>query len=356
MATLIICPDIECEIFIDTEFHGIARVNANYRIDLEQGVYWVECRSTEYPSLSYDFDYKAISKQEETCIKVILLTELRHRELKAKYDFISDFQNGFAEVRHKGNLVGYVDENFIFCYDDVSLLCDNVLRVRSNGKYGAINFNKKEIVPIKYDEIILLGDATLRLKLNNRYCLSNSAGLKITALKYFDIVDVKNNTFALYFDKWMFVDSQGDLISVIPNNVMLYTYKSISNLTASNIKENLLIYNYNITKINAKAFIGCKHLTSIVIPYSVTTIEPRCFSGCINLVKFGGKFSSDNGRCLIANNTLIAYAQGSGCEYIIPKDVTKIGKYAFFLCMNLTSIVIPDSVIKIEPLAFSYCI
>ena len=120
MATLTIYPDFECKVFIDTELHGIASANSEYEITLEQGVYWVECRSTEQPSLSYDFDYKATSSQEQTRIEVILRPEIRIQELKAKYDFVGEFQYGFAEVRHEGDLVGYVDENYTFCYVSIT--------------------------------------------------------------------------------------------------------------------------------------------------------------------------------------------------------------------------------------------
>ena len=42
-------------------------------------------------------------------------------------------------------------------------------------------------------------------------------------------------------------------------------------------------------------------------------------------------------------------------EIIIDKNVTKIGKYAFWNCKNLTAITIPNSVIEIENWAFSDC-
>ena len=339
MATLTIYPDFECKIFIDTELHGIASANSEYEITLEQGVYWVECRSTEQPSLSYDFDYKATSSQEQTCIEVVMLPEIRLQELKTKYDFIGEFKYGFAEVRNKGELIGYIDENYTFCYDEITEMCDNVLRVCSIGKYGLINYSKEEIVPIKYDEIELLGDAALRLKLNNRYGLLDCQGTKITALKYLSIEDAKNDTFALYFDKWIFMDIKG-IEKTIPDNVILYTvndekavkYKTdrgdeeISHIFIETKGTGLIIGNDIITEIGGRAFCDCESLTSITIPDSVTEIERDAFSGCKGLINI-----------------------------TIPDSVTEIGENAFDGCKSLTSITIPDSVTKIGGRAFCYC-
>ena len=362
MATLTIYPDFECKIFIDTELHGIASANSEYEITLEQGVYWVECRSTEQPSLSYDFDYKATSSQEQTRIEVVMLPDIRLQELKTKYDFIGEFKYGFAEVRNKGELIGYIDENYTFCYDEITEMCDNVLRVCSIGKYGVINFSKEEIVPIKYDEIVLLGDAALRLRLNNRYGLSNCQGTKITALKYFSIEDAKNDTFALYFDKWIFMDIQGNEKS-IPDNVILYTvndektvkYKTdrgdegISHIFIETKGTGLIIGNDIITEIGERAFCDCKSLTSITIPDSVTKIGELAFEGCNNLLSIA----------IPENVTEIKRASFANCKSLtsitIPYGVTKIRKQAFTHCINLLSITIPDSVTSIEDIAFECC-
>lgn len=413
MATLTIYPDFECKVFIDTELHGIASANSEYEITLEQGVYWVECRSTEQPSLSYDFDYKATSSQEQTRIEVILRPEIRLQELKAKYDFVGEFQYGFAEVRHEGGLVGYVDENYTFCYDEITLLCDNVLRVCSIGKYGVINFSKEVIVPIKYDEIELLGDATLRLKLNNRYGLSDSKGVKITALKYLNIVDVRNNIFALYFDKWLFMDIQGNEIST-PDNVILYTvndrtcinyeiesvnkkishhfdetnntgviiydddvseigraaFMGCSNITSINIPNSVTLIGYmafygcvnlgsitipnGVISIGQEAFYGCKSLESITIPNNIASIGQMAFRECCNLKEFKGRFASDDGRCIIINGELKAFAPAGLTSYTIPDDVSLISHRVFGFS-NLEIITIPNCVKEICGSAFSDC-
>ena len=111
----------------------------------------------------------------------------------------------------------------------------------------------------------------------------------------------------------------------------------------------------SVTTIGDEAFEGCSSLTSVAIPDSVTTIGEGVFGGCSNLAEFKGKFAADGGRCLIKDNTFIAYAEASGTTYTIPDSVTTIGYEAFRSCYDLTSITIPDSVTTIVDAAFFEC-
>ena len=80
---------------------------------------------------------------------------------------------------------------------------------------------------------------------------------------------------------------------------------------------NIIIPN-SVTKIWGDIFKDCKSIQSVIIPYGITKIETQMFRGCSSL-----QFIS------------------------IPNTVTEIGPYAFQSC-DITSVVIPDSVIKIE--------
>ena len=111
----------------------------------------------------------------------------------------------------------------------------------------------------------------------------------------------------------------------------------------------------SITTIGNSAFLGCRSLTSVTIPDSVTTIGGGVFVSCHSLAEFNGKFAADGGRCLIKDNTIIAYAEASGATYTIPDSVTTIGDYAFCNCYSLTSVTIGDSVTTIGDYAFNGC-
>lgn len=104
-----------------------------------------------------------------------------------------------------------------------------------------------------------------------------------------------------------------------------------------------------VTGIDANAFSGQNHITSIIIPYSVTYISGYAFQGCSGLIDV----------VLNGNITTIGDYTFSGCanltNIIFPESVTNIGSGAFSGCSSLTSVIIPDGVISIGSSAFWNC-
>ena len=105
---------------------------------------------------------------------------------------------------------------------------------------------------------------------------------------------------------------------------------------------------------------GCLGLTSIEIPASVTSIDENTFEGTSNALKNivvaeGNKHYDSRGGC----NAIIKTKSNKlllGCQStIIPDTVTSIGRFAFYECLNLTSIEIPNSVTSIGESAFCGC-
>ena len=110
----------------------------------------------------------------------------------------------------------------------------------------------------------------------------------------------------------------------------------------------------SVTEIGSSAFYSC-NLTSVTIPDSVTTIVGGAFAYCNELKEFKGKFAEDNGRILVIDGVLAAFAPAGLTVYTIPDSVTTIGNSAFYYCYDLTSVTIPDSVTTIGYSAFHYC-
>ena len=395
MANLTIYTDIDCNIYIDTEFYGIAKANDNFSIKLNVGIYWIECRCIANDIITYDFDCKISNDSDNIREDVTLLNDYRLNELKLRYDYIGEFKHDFAEVRHNNTLVGYIDTSYQFKYDDINVLCDDILCVKKDGYYGVLN-KGLVIIPIKYNSISLLGNNRLKLGLNDRFCIASLEGTKLTPLKYRAIEYAMDDTYALFFNEWQFVDYDINEID-IPNNVILYTTNDNKLMMRGGIFGTtyecafcqepqkhivcnnmcLLVFGKAVTTIGKRAFAGCSNITNISIPNSVDTIGNMAFFNCHNLTEisipynttkidnnafflcknlktFKGAHSSSDGCCLIIDDTLIAFARGCNISnYTIPSNVKIIGDGAFAHCHNLTEVSIPNSVTTIMAGAFS---
>ncbi len=110
-----------------------------------------------------------------------------------------------------------------------------------------------------------------------------------------------------------------------------------------------------VTRIGENAFYDCIRLPEIIIPATVTDIGVMAFWGCPLLSTFSGKFSSADGRCLIDDGHLIAFAPAGLTEYTIPNEVTSIGTSVFESCSALESVTIPEGVVKIGDQCFYSC-
>ena len=102
-----------------------------------------------------------------------------------------------------------------------------------------------------------------------------------------------------------------------------------------------------LTSIIGGAFEGCSGLTSVTIPNIVTNIGFRAFSGCNNLPIVNG--------IRYADTYLVGVIDKSLSSYSIKEDTRWIGDWAFSNCTALTSITIPNAVIKIGAFAFEDC-
>lgn len=126
---------------------------------------------------------------------------------------------------------------------------------------------------------------------------------------------------------------------------------------------------YVLTTIGDEAFMGCRKLTSLVLPETVTSFGEGAFAICNNLASINipegiteipvGCF----GYCQKLVNVTLPYTVTTiekmafhGCNGLsaitLPENLTKIGDQAFFDCNKLTTMTIPASVKTIGDRAF----
>ncbi len=176
----------------------------------------------------------------------------------------------------------------------------------------------------------------------------------------------------------------------IPNNVNSigeYVFENCKKLSSVILPENLKI-------IPKCTFVGCSGLTSFIIPDSIISVEERAFAGCTELTSvyipkrvarignnaFGGcakmekvNISDLSAWCNInfetgylgSNNRWTSnplsvahhlYINGEEVKnLIIPDNLSKIKKDAFYGCTGITTLIIPEGVQSIEEYAFYSC-
>ncbi len=115
----------------------------------------------------------------------------------------------------------------------------------------------------------------------------------------------------------------------------------------------------NVKEIGRSAFESCTSLKEVHIPASVTSVGKQAFAYCESVetmtVSPQNLYYHSSGNCIIltADKYLV-----SGCKNsVIPADgsVSVIQGYAFAGCKGLKSIVVPDTIVRIDPYAFYRC-
>ena len=109
-----------------------------------------------------------------------------------------------------------------------------------------------------------------------------------------------------------------------PHQTNVFGANIVSN-TYNTEKECWIIkFDGEVTTIGYNAFYNCSSLISITVPDNVTTIGNCAFKNCSSLIKFNSKYTSKDGRCLIIDDTLYAFAPAGLSKYTIPDGITTI--------------------------------
>ncbi len=121
-------------------------------------------------------------------------------------------------------------------------------------------------------------------------------------------------------------------------------------------------FSATLEKIGSSAFGWCSAITEVNIPASVNNIGAAAFYECFSVAKYvveeGNEYYSSFDGVLFnkEKTSLIQYPAAREIkEYTIPNGVVEIKSNAFVSAVYLESVVVPDSVERIEAQAFYYC-
>ena len=136
---------------------------------------------------------------------------------------------------------------------------------------------------------------------------------------------------------------------------------------------------YAVTSIGHSAFKDCPLLMSVVMPNSVTNIADYAFAGCgaltflilsDNLKTIGDyafancygittdsvvSYFNPNANIPVPSNLNLEEMHLQEKTFILPNNVTTIGRGAFSYCSSLTSVVVPGSLVKVGRNVFKGC-
>ena len=113
----------------------------------------------------------------------------------------------------------------------------------------------------------------------------------------------------------------------------------------------------SVTSIGDKAFYRCTSLSSVVIPESVVNLKGNPFCRWDGELKCLSPYFIYDNKALFDKDKskIIAFRDKNMTSYVIPDSISCIGDRAFWGCCSLKSLVIPDSVSCIGSVAFWGC-
>lgn len=101
----------------------------------------------------------------------------------------------------------------------------------------------------------------------------------------------------------------------------------------------------NLSEIQSQTFRYCSSLRTMDIPQSVFSLGNDVFEGCSSMVSFTGKYASEDGRLLINDSKVLAFAAYGLEEYSIPEGITSTtGALGYYTSLpGLKKLVLPST-------------
>jgi hypothetical protein len=142
------------------------------------------------------------------------------------YEEVDDFGVGFALVKLNGNsfsinkngtILSMQTYNYSNCLIDFN---EGFSKVRSK-KYGFVDYQWKEITPLKYDEVENFHEGMALVELNGKYGFINKQGREVIPLQYVYATSFNNGLAIVRFaDRFGLIDKSGQIVVPMKYNTI----------------------------------------------------------------------------------------------------------------------------------------
>ena len=274
--------------------------------------------------------------------------------IPVEYTDISVWKESFYKL-HLGNFQGLADftgKNILpVKYSNIDRLSNGVYLLEIDGKYGLANAEGREILNVQYDDIKPLSQGGYLLELGGKYGFADAEGREILNVQYADISPLSNGGFLFKLGgKYGFANAEG-------KEILAADYDDIKVWTQNRL---LLKRDNGYSLVNTSGKEVCKGVYHVETNTYALISDEWSFANKlgepVDLSDRAIFYSTNDGNAL--SKTMKAdchkFCDGKGV-LLFSVPPTEIESSAFADCTTLTSIIIPDSVKKIDFFAFSNC-
>ena len=338
--------------------------NVDVQVQIPSGAGWITHSQTKAMSTNtYSFDIQANEEYDQRSATITFINEQNGLSesvtITQKHKNALLVSNSIMEVDAVGgNITVEVKHNVDFEYKIGSEASDWIKAVQTKGlSTTELNFNIYENVGYtsRTGHIIVYGNGlsdTVTVKQKEKFTIdpdaiphdeiwyTTSTNRTIDPKKVSQIY----TNITMPFDKEVISNTYENGFGKIKFNgnvTVVNSFVFCSLVMGDGILTGLYLPN-SIEQIGTGA-IENNDLTTLHIPKNLRSIDSYGLTG-EKLEKFTGHNISEDGRCVIVNKKILAYAQAGIKDYTTPEGVEEIGSYAFYKCPDLETIRISEGV------------
>ena len=227
------------------------------------------------------------------------------------------------------------------------ILHENITKIGHSAFCGCENLEEINIP----NSVTTIEDAAFQDCVNLKSCFIPKSVLNLGV----NVFDGCNDISIIYEDSSKDETENNDLDSLLKKYAEVINVKSNEWKYSGDSSATFVRVPDGVEVITSDAFEACEDVETIYIPSSVKDVDAWAFSDLENLCRFESKYTSEDGKCLIINNTLVGFAGKNLFEYKLPNGITNIAPQAFRCNNYLCSIDIPNGVRTIGYQAFFMC-